>query len=119
MTLRRASRQEPHRGHEPPLGESQPPAGASSAVAVDIGEGAGALVVWSQAARAGLEVELQRADGWRTHVWVLPRKLADGVRHAGVFPSLEPGDYQVIGFAGARSHTVEILAGSVTETTWP
>ena len=83
-------------------------------MALDIGEGHGALIVHAGADLEGDEVEVVRdSDGWRTHVAVLARERGDGVAHAAVFGSLPKGSYRLLG-AGA-DHSVRIEAGAITE----
>jgi hypothetical protein len=83
-------------------------------VALDIGEGHGALIVHAPAGREGDEVEVVRAgDGWRSHVAVLARQRGGGVAHAAVFGSLPEGSYRLFGAGVPRD--VRIEGGRITE----
>jgi len=88
---------------------------ATGSVALDIGGGAGALLLHTGADRVGEEVELERVDqGWRTHVAVLTRRVGGLVRHAAVFASLPAGDYVVC----STGECVRVEDGAVTERDW-
>jgi len=83
-------------------------------VVLDIGSGAGALVLRSGPELANQEIEIVSAAGQRTHVWVLARRVGSGaVMHAAVFTGLAPGVYQVPTSRGWRRVGVE--ADTVTE----
>ena len=88
---------------------------------VDVGGGYGALVLYSEADRMGLEPEIhpvgQPAD--RQHVWVLERDTAapDPV-FAAVFPTLRAGRYAICSPAGEPAQEVDVLDGAVTEAHW-
>lgn len=92
-------------------------------VVVDVGDDRGAVVVMTSPDMAGAEIEAGLAGGARTglHVGVLPRRVADGIRHAAVFPSLPPGDWHLWSPVGsaAPAATVTVAAGRVVEATWP
>jgi hypothetical protein len=64
---------------------------------LDIGEGTGALVVYTSAELAGQEIEIRPHRGtWAgVHTAVRPRHLGDTVLHAGVFGSLSIGRYDI------------------------
>lgn len=88
---------------------------ATGSVALDIGGGAGALLVHTGADRVGEEIELERVgEGWRTHVAVLTRRVGVPARHAAVFASLPAGDYVI----RATGECVRIEDGAVTERDW-
>jgi hypothetical protein len=93
---------------------------------VDIGEGRGALVVYTTADLVGREIEI-RAQGtvWTgTHTAVRDRELAGKVLHAGVFGSLAAGPYDLrvkaaswpASPASPVVTSVRVAAGTVTET---
>jgi hypothetical protein len=100
--------------------EAAPPTVPSRAVVINVGEHLGALVLSSNEERSGLEVEIHPvADPTaRTHVWVLPREGRDGVVYAAVFPSLECGDYAILGVDGSIADVVAVPANQVTHATW-
>ncbi|MGH9292678.1 MAG: hypothetical protein ACRDZ6_07880 [Acidimicrobiales bacterium] len=87
-----------------------------SATLVEVGEGAGALVLESGGDFAGVEVEVEpvASPGRRTHVALLRRSTLVGEVVAAVFPSLEAGDYRVIGGDGGVASVVTIRSGQVT-----
>jgi hypothetical protein len=106
-----------HRAHagEPAAGPS-----GSGTVVLELGPGAGALVLYTPAAREGeeIEVSLTGADGRRTHAMVRPRHVAGTTVHAAVYPGLAPGDYTI--WAGAAAvATATVAAGAVTTAAWP
>lgn len=101
-------------------GEAVAPTVPSRAVAVDVGGDRGTLIVRGDAADEAREVEVHpvgRPDA-RTHVWILPRAVAVGTVHAGVFPSLAGGDYVLLGRDGEPLRTVHVPGGVVTDVTW-
>jgi hypothetical protein len=88
---------------------------------VDIGYGVGALILYADAEREGLEVEIYPVgdSSLRQHVWVLPRSVASGTVFAAVFPSLPEGRYAVCDEkGGAPGKDVEVRGGTVTEDRW-
>jgi hypothetical protein len=90
------------------------PERVTGAVALDIGEGHGALIVHASEDREGDEVEVVRdVDGWRTHVAVLARERGDAVAYAAVFGSLPEGSYRLLGAGPPRA--VQISGGEITE----
>ena len=101
--------------HEPTL----PPSGHGT-VMLDIGDDVGALVVHTQAAFAGMEIELARRGQTNAfvHTEVRERRLPDGSVHAGVFPAVVAGDFTLLGAGGRPSCDVTISAGGVTEVHW-
>jgi hypothetical protein len=78
-----------------PHERSGPSTGAS--VLLDIGEGAGALVVYTPAALLGREIEIRPHGGaWAgVHTAVRARHIGERVLHAGVFGSLPVGHYDL------------------------
>jgi hypothetical protein len=84
---------------------------------VDVGGTSGALVVYAPATLHGAELEISRAgEPSRSHVFVLPRRVAAGLRFAAVYPQLSAGSYQVWPPVGGRPRDVEVHGGRVTET---
>ena len=88
---------------------------------LDIGEGTGALVVYTSETYTGQEIEIRSHHGrWAgVHTAVRPRHVGDIVLHAGVFGSLPAGQYdlRVRHRASATIQTVRIVPGAVAETT--
>jgi hypothetical protein len=103
-----------------PAGE--PAAGPSGpgTVVLELGPGAGALVLRTPAGRDGTEIEISLAGvaERRTHSMVRPRHVAGATVHAAVYPGLPPGVYTI--WAGpAAVATATVAAGAVTTVTWP
>jgi hypothetical protein len=98
-----------------------PTTGAS--VVLDIGPHAGALVVYTGPELVGEEIEIRpQGEPWRgVHTEVRERRVHSGTVHAGLFDRLSPGLYDLRGRAVERAEElrVEVVAGSVTETTLP
>jgi hypothetical protein len=91
------------------------PSGSASVV-LELGPGAGALVLYTEADLEGTEIEVSRG-GYRTHALVRPRQLAGGTEHAVVYPSLPPGTYQVWRADGTLAGAVTVRAGEVASAT--
>jgi hypothetical protein len=85
-----------------------------------VGGDRGAVVVWASPADEGVEVEVhpEGHPGARTHVWVLPRQVADGVRFAALFPSLAAGTWVLLDADGQECRRFEVTPGTVTEVDW-
>jgi hypothetical protein len=102
---------------------SEPAAGPSysGTVVLELGPGAGALVLRTPAALDGHEIEISRAGtaAPRTHAAVRPRHVAGGTQHAAVYPDLVPGSYIVWADHDTPAVTVTVAAGSATTANWP
>jgi hypothetical protein len=91
-------------------------------VLVDIGGDVGAAIVRTPASLAGREVEIRRCgavwDG--THVAVRARHVSEDVVHAGLFPALEQGRYEVRlkGDEGSPVVQLSVEGGRVSEATF-
>jgi hypothetical protein len=96
------------------------PTQPSRGIAVDIGEGVGALVLYAESDREWLEPEIHPVDdpSQRQHVWVLERVVGSGSVYAAVFPSLPEGRYGICSPDGVTAQEVEITGGTVTESRW-
>ena len=105
-----------HTPAEPVAGPS-----GSGTVVLELGPGAGALVLHVPAELTGLEIEISLAghDSHRTHSMVRPRHVAGGTRYAAVYPGLVPGDYTIWRDRLTAVTTVTIGDGAVTTATWP
>lgn len=96
------------------------PSQPSRGIAIDVGEGMGALVLYADAERQWMEPEIHpvgRAEE-RQHVWVLERLVGSGSLYAAVFPSLPEGRYAICSPGGESAQEVEITGGTVTEARW-
>ena len=91
----------------------------TGSVALDIGDGAGALLIDTDAHRVGEEIEVERVGaGRRTHVAVLTRRVGATVAHAAVFASLPEGDYLVFDPLTATAIDVCVESGQITRLDW-
>jgi hypothetical protein len=92
----------------------------TGSVAVDVGDDVGALLIHTDAARVGEEIEVERLDGGgsRTHVAVLTRRVGERIAHAAVFPALAAGEYAVLRPDGAVAECVCIPGACVAELDW-
>jgi hypothetical protein len=93
----------------------EPRATILTSVAVDIGDGYGALVILADAAMEGREIEIEDADARRQHAVVHRVGPGDGRVWGAVFPSLPAGGYTVLS-AGEPISSVEVSSGAVTQT---
>lgn len=103
-------------GHPHP---SEPTAGPSysGTVVLELGPGAGALVLRVSAALDGAEIDISSDTGngtFRTHSMVRPRHVAGGTVYAAVYPDLPPGSYVVWTGPDTPGPTVTIAGGTVT-----
>jgi hypothetical protein len=89
-------------------------------VMVDVGPGAGALVIYTRDDLRGQEIEIspESNDKHRVHTDVLRRKTAGGYMCAAVFGSLEEGDYRLWHETLTSPTRVRIVGGVVTELDW-
>ena len=102
----------------------QSPGPSEGAVFIDVGDGVGAAVIYTEPDLEGVELEIRPAsDEWRgIHTAVRERRYAGVVRFAAVFGSLAEGDWEL----RVRGNTdlppalaVRVLGGSVVEAPWP
>ncbi len=87
---------------------------------LDIGGGAGALLVIVPAALLHSEIEVSpegRSAG-RTHTGVHERPMGGERLPVALFPSLDAGSWTLWGAGPCVTRTVEILDGQVTEVDW-
>jgi hypothetical protein len=89
-------------------------------VMVDVGAGAGALVIYTSDELHGEEIEISpRGDDLnRTHTDVLRRKVAGGYVSAAVFGSLAEGEYRLWHRTLREPAEVRIISSEVTELDW-
>ena len=89
-------------------------------VAVEVGDGVGALVLMTppELEWAELEITPEGRDDERRHVAVLARQLPGRTVYAAVYPALAEGRYRVWDEQGVPHLTVDVPAGEVTETHW-
>jgi hypothetical protein len=108
-----------HNGHihEHPAGDLGTQYASSASVALDIGEGRGALVIYPSERYRGAEIEISRADGdsARVHTGVHERSTQAGSKLTAIFGSLGMGDYVVWADDTTAQTTVTVSDGAVTE----
>jgi hypothetical protein len=94
--------------------------GSTGPVVLDIGAGAGALIVYTASDLRGREIEVSPVDrtALRTHTAILERTMAGHCVHAAVFVELAPGDYILWGAEPSLTCTVSIAAGEVAQVDW-
>jgi hypothetical protein len=88
---------------------------------VEVGEGAGVLIINASAAEQLREIEISPAgdpDAPRTHAEVRPRELSLGTAHAAVYPGLAPGRYTVWRDRNTPHGSVLVTAGRISEYDW-
>jgi hypothetical protein len=103
--------------HEHPMRGLGPLHAASGSVALDIGAGRGALVIYPSERHRDTEIEISRAggDGRRAHTGVHERPTQAGAKLTAIFGSLGEGDYVVWADATTAQTTVTVSEGAVTE----
>ena len=89
-------------------------------VMVDVGPGAGALIIYTGSDLRGQEIEISPAghDSKRVHTDVLRRSIEGGEVFAAVFGSLAEGEYQLWHDSRSGPVAVQIVGGQVTELDW-
>jgi hypothetical protein len=103
----------PSHSHE--VGIGTPALGAS--VALDIGGGRGALIVYPSERYRGLEIEISPADGdaHRVHTGVHERGSAAGTTLTAIFGSLPAGRYVIWEDDVTEGDTVTVPDGAIAE----
>ncbi len=93
------------------------PAAACASVALDVGAGCGALVLYPSERFRGHEIEISRVDGGerRVHTGVHERRAQARSVLTAVFGSLPAGDYLVWEDATTAGPVVTVPEGSVAE----
>ena len=93
------------------------PAATCASVALDIGDGRGALVLYPSERFRGREIEISRADGdgHRVHTGVHERHADAHSLLTAIFGSLPAGDYVVWEDEGKAGPVVTVPAGAVAE----
>jgi hypothetical protein len=92
----------------------------SESVVLDIGRDIGALIIYTEAAQRGLEIEVspRGSVATRVHVEVLERRINGRPVFAAVFPRLRAGDYDIWKNAPNISGTVTIVGGEIATVDW-
>ena len=87
-------------------------------VVLDIGEGVGALILFTAPDLLGEEIEVSQEGQPRTHTEVLERRINDQPVFAAVYASLPEGRYRIWGYDDKPVTEVEISGGQVAEVDW-
>jgi hypothetical protein len=97
------------------------PAAACASVALDIGDGHGALILYPGERFRGREIEISmvHGSGRRVHTGVHERSAGTGSLLTAIFGSLPAGDYVVWEDAGITGSVVSVPDGCVTELSFP
>ena len=93
------------------------PAAACASVALDIGAGSGALILYPGERFRGREIEISRlgGHGHRVHTGVHERTTRARSRLTAIFGSLPVGDYVVWEEAATEGPVVTVREGAVAE----
>jgi hypothetical protein len=97
------------------------PAATCASVALDIGAGCGALVLYPSERFRDREIEISRVDGGarRVHTGVHERAAQTRSVLTAIFGSLPAGDYVVWEDAGTAGSVVTVADGAVAEVRLP
>ena len=88
-------------------------------VVLDIGQDVGALVIYTEAALRGREIEVSpHGTTARVHVEVLERRINGRPVFAAVFPGLRAGDYDIWEDFPKPRGTITIVGGEVAKVDW-
>jgi hypothetical protein len=116
-TMRTAIIEHSHGGsaHSHDVGIGTPASSAS--VALDIGGGRGALIIYPSERYRGREIEISAVagDGQRVHTGVHERGSEAGSTLTAIFGSLQSGQYIVWEDDATRGETVTVPDGAVAE----
>ena len=97
------------------------PTATCASVAIDVGAGSGALILYPGERYRGREIEISRLDGHgrRVHTGVHERTTEERSRLTAIFGSLPVGDYVVWEDAGTAGPVVTVADGGVAEVPLP
>jgi hypothetical protein len=92
-----------------------------ASVAVEIGDGRGALILYPGERFRGREIEISQADGEgrRVHTGVHERTTVTRAQLTAIFGSLPAGDYRIWEDAATPGPVVSVTDGAVAEVTLP
>lgn len=90
---------------------------SSASVALDIGGGHGALIIYPSERYRGLEIEISAAEGdeRRVHTGVHERSSDGGTTLTAIFGSLPAGAYVIWEDAATRGDTVMVPDAAIAE----
>lgn len=89
------------------------------ATVLDIGGDVGALVLHTEAAMVGAEIEISPAGHPTRRLHVAVHRRPAGNASAAVFPQLVAGSYDLWDANDAVALRVQIVGGEITEAVWP
>jgi hypothetical protein len=114
MAMMTTANEHAHPPVSPDLGAQH---ASSASVALDIGAGHGALIIYPSESYRGAEIEISRvgAGGRRIHTGVHERWTEAGPRLTAIFGSLVEGDWVVWADETTARTTVRVSEGAVTE----
>jgi hypothetical protein len=106
-----------HDGHHHHHHHHDPVSARSEHVVLDLGDGFGALIVRTEPAWLGREIEISPAgdDAERQHKAVLERSLGGHTAHVLVYDTLPEGDYTLWTDEAAPVRGVRVEGGRVAE----
>src|ERR1700676_4623836 len=89
-------------------------------VVLDIGDDLGALIVYTDAALHGTEIEISPdgQDDDRSHKDVLERAIGERPAFTAVFDRLPAGEYTLWSAGLLRARGVQVAGGAVAELDW-
>ena len=87
---------------------------------LDIGDGIGALIIYTPGELRGAEIEVspKGLESPRTHTVIHERRIGHRIVFAGVFPELAAGDYRIWTEEARLPSSVTIVSGQVAEVDW-
>ena len=102
----------------------QSPGPSEGAVFVEVGDGVGAAVIYTEPDLEGAELEIRReSEDWRgVHTAVRERRFGGVVQSAAVFGSLSEGNWELRVRGSAHPQpalAVGVKGGTVVEASWP
>lgn len=105
-------------GGEEPFEDSGPRSGPPDALVLDIGGDVGALIIYTEEACLGSEIDLTPVgapQSHHVHTMIRRRRATNRDVIAGLFPELREGRYTLWGLAGAPIGEVTIVGGQISE----
>lgn len=88
-------------------------------VMIDVGPGAGALIIYTREDLREREIEVSRqGESKRSHTQVHERLVNGRTVFAGIFPELSPGHYVIWSDVHRPVARVTIAEGKVAEVDW-
>jgi hypothetical protein len=87
-------------------------------IVLDIGDGVGALILFTPPDLLGHEIEVSREGAPRTHTQVLERRINDLPVFAAVYPALPEGHYRFWGYDAMSVTEFDVVGGQVSEVDW-